>query len=361
MSFRVAVLIASLGWALQVLAVDNTPPLPDPAMQQRYLGLINEFRCMQCQNETLADSNVGLAADLRLEIHEWYWLARATSRSVTIWLLDMANSFCSSRASTRAPPGCGRRQESYCLRAWASPCKSCVGARAFPSRTRILRPPFPRHERVHHLRGGVRADRRDIVGVAAATRARGRGSPQYLWAASVGAPIVVSAGFLYPLWSNWPWRTPPAADHESIAGLLAATSEHPDDVHAWLELGQGYLRIAQWPLARRSFQHADRLSHGTSADALNGLGETIIYENDPSRAAEAAALFGPRAQTGSPLAAGVVLYGRLGAQWREPRTGAGTLRGAARSWATAQRGCGPGQADRRNRCRACPAKTRSSD
>jgi cytochrome c-type biogenesis protein CcmH len=70
MSFRAAVLIASLGWALQVMAVDNTPPLPDPAMQQRYLGLINEFRCMQCQNETLADSNVGLAADLRLEIHE---------------------------------------------------------------------------------------------------------------------------------------------------------------------------------------------------------------------------------------------------------------------------------------------------
>ncbi len=116
-------------------------------------------------------------------------------------------------------------------------------------------------------------------------------SPQYLWAASVGALIVLSAGLLYPLWSNWPWRTPPAADHESIAGLLAATNEHPDDVHAWLELGQGYLRIAQWPLARRSFQHADRLSHGTSADALNGLGETIIYENDTSRVAEAAALF----------------------------------------------------------------------
>lgn len=62
--------LAALCWAMQAVAIDNTPPLPDPAMQQRYLGLINEFRCMQCQNETLADSNVGLAADLRLEIHE---------------------------------------------------------------------------------------------------------------------------------------------------------------------------------------------------------------------------------------------------------------------------------------------------
>ncbi len=39
-------------------------------MQQRYETLIHEFRCMQCQNEALADSNVSLAADLRLEIHD---------------------------------------------------------------------------------------------------------------------------------------------------------------------------------------------------------------------------------------------------------------------------------------------------
>ena len=67
---RLLVIIAALLCATQAMAIDNTPPLSDPVMQQRYLGLINEFRCMQCQNETLADSNVGLAADLRLEIHE---------------------------------------------------------------------------------------------------------------------------------------------------------------------------------------------------------------------------------------------------------------------------------------------------
>jgi len=117
------------------------------------------------------------------------------------------------------------------------------------------------------------------------------GTPQYAWAIATGALIVISAALLYPLWSNWPWRAAPANDQESISALLAATNEHPEDVHAWLALGQGYLRIAQWPLARRSFQHADRLSHGTSADALNGLGETIVYENDTSRVAEASALF----------------------------------------------------------------------
>jgi cytochrome c-type biogenesis protein CcmH len=64
-----AALSASL-WTTPLFAVDNTPPLPDPIMQQRYLGLTHELRCVQCQNEALADSNVSLAADLRLEIHD---------------------------------------------------------------------------------------------------------------------------------------------------------------------------------------------------------------------------------------------------------------------------------------------------
>lgn len=44
--------------------------LPDPTMQARYEELIHEFRCMQCQNEALADSPVSLAGDLRREIRE---------------------------------------------------------------------------------------------------------------------------------------------------------------------------------------------------------------------------------------------------------------------------------------------------
>ena len=44
--------------------------LADPAKQARYETLIHEFRCMQCQNETLADSPVDLAGDLRREVRE---------------------------------------------------------------------------------------------------------------------------------------------------------------------------------------------------------------------------------------------------------------------------------------------------
>jgi cytochrome c-type biogenesis protein CcmH len=56
--------------ALPAMAVDNVPPLPTPQLQQRYYQLTHELRCMQCQNEALADSPVGLAADLRLQVRE---------------------------------------------------------------------------------------------------------------------------------------------------------------------------------------------------------------------------------------------------------------------------------------------------
>jgi cytochrome c-type biogenesis protein CcmH len=51
-------------------AVDLTPALPTESLQQRYYQLTHELRCMQCYNEALADSNVGLAADLRVQVHD---------------------------------------------------------------------------------------------------------------------------------------------------------------------------------------------------------------------------------------------------------------------------------------------------
>jgi cytochrome c-type biogenesis protein CcmH len=63
-------LSGSLLLATGAFAVDSSPPLPDPVQQQRYLALTHELRCMQCQNETLADSPVGLAADLRRNVRE---------------------------------------------------------------------------------------------------------------------------------------------------------------------------------------------------------------------------------------------------------------------------------------------------
>lgn len=110
--------------------------------------------------------------------------------------------------------------------------------------------------------------------------------------AGVGILVVLAAAFLYAHWSTWSWRSGAAVtDGNSVEALLAATQDKPEDVQAWLNLGRGYLRIAQWPLARRSFQHADRLSKGGNAAALAGIGQTIVFENNGNQTPGAAALF----------------------------------------------------------------------
>ena len=43
-------------------------PSDDPVIEQRLAKLSHELRCLQCQNQTLADSPAGIAADLRREI-----------------------------------------------------------------------------------------------------------------------------------------------------------------------------------------------------------------------------------------------------------------------------------------------------
>lgn len=50
------------------LAIDTGAAFEDPEMQARYEKLIDEVRCVVCQNQTIKDSNVFLASDLRREI-----------------------------------------------------------------------------------------------------------------------------------------------------------------------------------------------------------------------------------------------------------------------------------------------------
>lgn len=51
------------------LAIDPVE-MSDPVLQERYRALSQELRCMQCQNQSIADSPVGLAGDLRREVRE---------------------------------------------------------------------------------------------------------------------------------------------------------------------------------------------------------------------------------------------------------------------------------------------------
>jgi cytochrome c-type biogenesis protein CcmH len=90
---RLALLTGCVAFSVSSLcrAVDTTQ-LPDPALQARYVALTHELRCMQCQNESLADSPVDLAADLRREVRDLL-LAGKSDAEVRSWMAARYGDF----------------------------------------------------------------------------------------------------------------------------------------------------------------------------------------------------------------------------------------------------------------------------
>jgi len=65
---RFLILIAAMLAVAPVAAIDTGKAFDDPELQARYDKLISEVRCLKCQNQSIKDSNVFLATDLRREI-----------------------------------------------------------------------------------------------------------------------------------------------------------------------------------------------------------------------------------------------------------------------------------------------------
>ena len=59
---------AAMLLVMPAAAIDSKQAFEDPELQARYEKLISEVRCLKCQNQSIKDSNVFLAADLRREI-----------------------------------------------------------------------------------------------------------------------------------------------------------------------------------------------------------------------------------------------------------------------------------------------------
>ncbi len=56
-----------LSWTLCSAVEVHT--FTNPELEQRYKSLVNELRCLVCQNQTIADSNADLAKDLRRQAY----------------------------------------------------------------------------------------------------------------------------------------------------------------------------------------------------------------------------------------------------------------------------------------------------
>lgn len=64
--------LLGLGPAVQAQTPGAAPPgaVHDPDLEARVLKLSAEFRCLVCQNQTIADSNADLAVDLRNQVRD---------------------------------------------------------------------------------------------------------------------------------------------------------------------------------------------------------------------------------------------------------------------------------------------------
>lgn len=61
---------AAFLFAFCVAALAQVEGFDDPALDARYRSLIHTIRCMQCQNQSIADSPAATAVDLRRQARE---------------------------------------------------------------------------------------------------------------------------------------------------------------------------------------------------------------------------------------------------------------------------------------------------
>lgn len=64
----------------------------DPVLLERYQRLTEELRCVQCQNQNIAESNAGIAADLRDQVREKL-IAGWSDEQILTFLTDRYGDF----------------------------------------------------------------------------------------------------------------------------------------------------------------------------------------------------------------------------------------------------------------------------
>jgi cytochrome c-type biogenesis protein CcmH len=126
-----------------------------------------------------------------------------------------------------------------------------------------------------------------IAGVVVVAVPLLRRSPAQLapapWAALGAAGVlVIGSAVLYATLTNWSWHAAPADDSPQtmVARLARELERNPQDLNGWLMLGRSYVVLEQFPLALRSFERADRLAGGKSAEALVGEAEALTMADE---------------------------------------------------------------------------------
>ncbi len=72
--------------------IDAYGQIENPALQARFEQITHQLRCLVCQNESIADSNVELASDLRRQVREML-LAGQSDDSIFKFMTDRYGEF----------------------------------------------------------------------------------------------------------------------------------------------------------------------------------------------------------------------------------------------------------------------------
>jgi cytochrome c-type biogenesis protein CcmH len=89
---RLLLLVLALAWVPAAGAREAAPAAADPVLEARVMALSAELRCLVCQNQTIADSNAGLASDLRDEIREMMRTGRSDDQIIA-FMVDRYGDF----------------------------------------------------------------------------------------------------------------------------------------------------------------------------------------------------------------------------------------------------------------------------
>ena len=90
----VAALLTAAGLAVATFPVAASEPrsFPSPALADRYRDLVEEIRCLVCQNQSIADSNAELARDLRDRVDEMLREGRS-DEEILAYMVDRYGNF----------------------------------------------------------------------------------------------------------------------------------------------------------------------------------------------------------------------------------------------------------------------------
>jgi cytochrome c-type biogenesis protein CcmH len=151
---------------------------------------------------------------------------------------------------------------------------------------------------------------------------RRRPTAQSPWTAmAVLVVLLAGAGGLYATFSNWNWsraqtETASGSPQSMVSTLARRLAKNPNDLDGWLLLGRSYSVLEETPLAVRAYERANELAKGQNVDALLGLAEALVSQDDSALAGRAGDLV-EKALTLVPTSPKALFYGAAAAIQRK--------------------------------------------